>query len=75
MKRRKKFIDKRLNWRDPDMPVLRIAKKEGDTEYKPYEFRADWIQLYHKNAMNSYRIEPTWKNDPSYFWAKDKKKK
>lgn len=31
------------------------------------------IHNYHKNAMTRPRMEPTWQNDPSYFWA-DKKK-
>ena len=73
--RRKLPPDKRLDWRDTDMPVLRPAMAEGDTEYKPYEFRPEWIQKYHQHAMTAPRVEPTWKNDPSYNWAEKKKQK
>lgn len=72
MKRRKLPPDKRLNWRDPNMPVLRPAMAPDDTEYKPYEFGSDWIQQYHKRAMAGLRVEPEWRDDPSYFWAKKK---
>lgn len=40
MRRRKLPPDKRLNWRDPDMPVLRPAMAPGDKVYKPYEWEA-----------------------------------
>lgn len=69
MKRKRLPPDKRLDWRDPNMPVLRPAMAEGDIEYKSYEFRSDWIQKYHQNAMNSPRQEPMWKDDTSYNWC------
>lgn len=68
MRRKKLKPDTRLDWRDPNMPVLRPAMAPGDTKYKPYEFRSDWITKYHQNAMISPRMEPTWKYDPSYNW-------
>ena len=73
MKRRKKFIDKRLDWRDPNMPVLRIAKPDNDpnAEWSVYPFPSDMIHEYHKRAMNSPRQEPMWSDDPSYWWAKN----
>ena len=74
MRRKKLPPDKRLDWRDPNMPVLRPAMTEGDTEYKPYEFRADWIQRYHQHAMTAPRMELMWRDDPSYFWARDERK-
>ena len=75
MKRRKKFINKRLNWRDPNMPVLRIARPEnGVGDWDVYPFPSDMIHRYHQYAMTIPRMEPEWRNDPSYFWARDKKK-
>lgn len=75
MRRKKLPPDNRLDWRDPEMPVLRPAMAEGDKEYKPYEFRQDWIQKYHQNAMTAPRVEPTWDKDPSYNWAEKKRRK
>lgn len=74
MRRHKLPPDKRLDWRDPDMPVLRIAKPETpNAEWGVYPFPSDMIHRYHQNAMNSPRQEPMWKDDPSYWWARDKK--
>jgi hypothetical protein len=66
--------DNRLDWRDPNMPCLRIAKPENDPNapWGVYPFPPDTIHEYHKRAMVSPRIEPTWKYDPSYFWNKKK---
>jgi len=66
--------DTRLDWRDPNIPVLRIAKPQNDPNAKwgVYEFPSDMIHNYHKRAMDSPRVEPTWKYDPSYWWARDK---
>jgi hypothetical protein len=63
--RRKKFIDKRLNWRDPDMPVFRIAKIDG--KWQMHEFSSDQIQQYYKQKLeNNSAIEPNWKEDSTY---------
>lgn len=77
MTRRKRLPpDKRLKWRDPNMPVLRIAKPHDNpnAEWGVYEFPADMIHNYHQRAMLTPRHEPTWQYDPSYWWARDKKK-
>lgn len=73
MKRKRQPPDMRLNWRDPDMPVIRPAMAPDDKEYKPYEFKPDWIQKYHEHAMTAPRVEPTWDKDPSYNWGKKRK--
>lgn len=56
------------------MPVLRIAKPATGGEWGVYPFPSDMIHNYHINAMNAPRIEPMWKDDPSYWWSRDKKK-
>lgn len=76
MRRKKLPPDKRLNWRDSNMPVLRIAKPDNNpnAEWGVYEFPADMIQRYHQHNMIIPRSEPMWKDDPSYWWARDKRK-
>lgn len=78
MRRRKRLPpDTRLDWRDSNMPVLRIAKPDNtaNAEWGVYPFPSDMIHNYHKYAMTAPRVEPMWKDDPSYFWARDKKLK
>lgn len=57
-----------LDWRDPEMPVIRTPK--GVTK----EFSANRVT----NAC-AYMMEmadtPNWRDDPSYFWSKHDKGK
>lgn len=58
-RRRRNEPDKRLNWRDPDMPVLR-AMTTGMEELSPESETA-----YSKDVMQR-SIEPIWQHDPTY---------
>lgn len=57
--RRRNEPDKRLDWRDPQMPVLR-AVTTGMEEMSPEDESA-----YSADVMRR-SIEPIWKNDPTY---------
>jgi len=66
IKRRKLPPDTRLDWRDPDMPVLRIAKSGGMMLVAP-----EWINNYHATKIASpYYTAPHYKDDPSYWWSR-----
>ena len=63
--RRRKFIDKRLDWRDKDMPCIRLAKIDG--KWQMAEFTPDQIQQYYQQKLESNStIEPNWKEDSTY---------
>lgn len=76
MRKKRLPTDERLDWRNPNMPVLRIAKPDNDpnAEWGIYEFPADMIHNYHIRNMYTPRQEPMWRDDLSYWWAKNKKK-
>lgn len=58
-RRRNKEPDRRLDWRDPDMPVLR-AMTTGMEEMTPED-----ESEYSRNVM-LLSLEPHWRNDPTY---------
>lgn len=58
-KRRRKEPDKRLDWRNPDMPVLR-AMDTGMEEMTPED-----ESEYSRDVMRR-SLEPTYRNDPTY---------
>lgn len=59
MRRHRKEPDKRLDWRDPDMPVLR-AMTTGMEEMTPED-----ESRYSADVMVR-SMEPTWRKDPTY---------
>ncbi len=61
--RRKPLPDTRLDWRDPNMPV--IGKSGRPIDHKKMELKA-------QRAMVS-ADEPTWRNDPTYNMRKKPK--
>lgn len=64
----------RLDWRDPDMPVIRKVFIAGKEEIK--EISSDAIKKYYSAKINSYmyRTEDDWKNDPTYHMKKKETK-
>lgn len=58
-RRRRNEPDKRLDWRDPDMPVLR-AMDTGMEAMTP-EDESKYSQMVMRKS-----IEPDWRNDPTY---------
>lgn len=62
-RRRTREPDKRLDWRDPNMPVLR-AMDTGMEALSPEDESA-----YSADVM-ARSLEPTWRNDPTYNLAK-----
>lgn len=72
MKRQLAKPDTRLNWRDPDMPVIRKGYRAGkvvDMEVAP-----EFVQKYYVDKLNNleYRA-PRWDEDETYFLKKGKK--
>jgi hypothetical protein len=68
MRRRDRTPDKRLNWRDPNMPVLRYMEF-GWGEKRLVEVPPHEEQEYCASAID-LKAEPNWKKDPSYAWAR-----
>lgn len=63
MKRRRLPPDTRLDWRDPNMPVLRnYLMANGETKT---QIDADYEHRYraHSVATSNY---PSWRDDPTY---------
>lgn len=67
-RRDRRTVDRRLDWRDPDMPVLREMEfGYGDrrlVEVPPHE-----EQEYCASVVDQ-KPAPRWKDDPSYRWAR-----
>lgn len=62
--------DKRLDWRDPNMPAYE------DGFRNPEEItRMAQLRFASSNSSIGSRIFPEYKNDPSYDWAKECKSK
>lgn len=79
MVKRLPFVDKRLNWRDPNMPVLRMAKARLSNgqyadEFTMQEVEPKHVQEYHDWKYRAGLLDafPSYKDDPSYFWSKKK---
>lgn len=61
--------DLRLDWRDPDMPVLRLNANRRMIEVDP-----DWITQYYANKLSNPNYNaPQYKNDPTYDLKKSRK--
>ena len=64
--KRRHLPDTRLDWRDPNMPVLRLNNKGQFVEVDP-----EFIQQYYDRKINSIDyVAPHYKNDPTYFLKK-----
>lgn len=62
MKRKPLPPDTRLDWRDPDMPVLRLNERRQMIEVSP-----KYIEDYYKAKLNSPHYgAPHYTNDPTY---------
>lgn len=60
--KRERKPDLRLNWRDPNMPVLRLNERRQMVEVKP-----EFISNYYDKKINSlYYNAPSWRNDETY---------
>jgi len=72
--RRRLPPDNRLDWRDPNMPVIRKVWINGKTEVR--EIPPDVLKQYYANKIDNYQYwhEGYYKDDPSYYWAKKVKK-
>lgn len=57
------------DWRDPNMPVIRVNMKTGMVVTVPSE----WIRNYHQRQLEN-SMEYSYKNDESYYWNKKGKK-
>ena len=69
-KRRKLPPDNRLDWRDPNMPVL-----DDGLEKTPEQFQRERLRmLISTEGFTGAKHFPHYKNDPSYFWAEIKKR-
>lgn len=63
---------KRLDWRDPDMPVLRYFEEtNADCQVVRRGMQAVSPEDWQREAMFDMRdvSAPNWRNDPSYFWG------
>lgn len=70
MRRQRKLPqDNRLDWRDPNMPVIRkvfINNEPAVVEIPPKK-----IEEYYHNKIFGFEYDaPTYNNDPSYWWRK-----
>lgn len=65
MARRKFPPDTRLNWRDPNMPVLRYI----NPQFGYQQIKSEHISQFHKEVVAGLEQHPEldWKNDPTYF--------
>lgn len=64
----------RLDWRDPDMPVIRKVFIAGKEEIK--EILSDAIKKYYSDKIDNdrYWAEGNWKSDPTYHMKKKETK-
>lgn len=67
-RRRQREPDKRLDWRDPLMPVLR-AMDTGMEALSP-EDESAYSQMVMRESL-----EPGWRNDPTYDLAKRRRRR
>lgn len=68
MKKRIKKDD-RLDWRDKDMPVLRMAMIRGEDSYRMHSIKPEYVHNWSANQVVNAR-EPHYKDDPSYWWSR-----
>lgn len=63
-RRRRKEPDTRLDWRDPDMPVLRVFERPwGEVALDPEPPEKE--QAFRREMM-MFSQAPNWRNDPTY---------
>ena len=67
--------DRRLDWRDPEMPCLREYKVE-DADCNIIERGMDEVRPQEVSQVATQDLgetgEPSWRNDPSYFWGRSR---
>lgn len=76
-RRRERYEDKRLDWRDPNMPVLvlcdvALQHPDGRIEHqgtKLMEITPEQRRLASEKFMKA-SVDPDWRNDPTYFAKK-----
>ena len=61
--------DVRLNWRDPNMPVLRLGYPHN--KLIVMEVKPEKVKAYYEQKMLNHPA-PHYKNDPTYFLKKKK---
>lgn len=71
MPRRRQQPDTRLDWRDPQMPVLRDYKMDDGTLHTVVD--PDYERRYRELLMATC-IDPTYHSDPTYLTCKRKPK-
>lgn len=66
-RRRERYEDRRLDWRDPQMPVIReYTMRNGE---RKIIVDADYEHRYREHLMEVERVEcryPDWRSDPTY---------
>lgn len=74
MPKRRLPLDTRLDWRDPNMPVLRYGVVEGVTG--THKVAPENITKYYKAKLEQLGWQmPDYKNDVSYWWNRKGKGK
>jgi len=56
-------FSKRLDWRDPDMPVIRAYRFQDDCTR--IEFDPEYERRYREHMMQ-VASQPSWRKDPTY---------
>ena len=76
-RRRNKSPDTRLDWRDPKMPCLRFYLEEDEDGFITDKLNLEVVKpkvvtiVAHEDLRVVNEEEhPTYRKDPSYFWAK-----
>lgn len=74
-RRRREEPDKRLDWRDPEMPVLRRFENNfGEVTIEPVS--SDDEQAFHQDEMRTTNPgAPPWDWDPTYDIARRKRRR
>lgn len=71
MTRRRPTPDTRLDWRDPEMPVIRnYVMGSGE---KRTVVDHDYERRYHEHLMSTPSLEPHWSQDPTYHLKRSRK--
>lgn len=79
MKRRRLEPDQRLDWRDPNMPVLALVEYRHPHLPPKRVMEAVTPERMSQFARNSFAIIhplfPNWRNDPTYDLAKRRRRR
>lgn len=73
-RRRQREPDKRLDWRDPDMPVLRAMEYSWGVVLEPIPPQ-DESEHCASMVSNSNPMAPHWSRDPTYNLAKRRRRR